>query len=91
MTDLQVPMKIGSCSADLLHLREVCGFGAIRRRKTADRRKRGLRYMNFIGWGAAATAWGTSRKIPSWEGWREATAVAKRRGGSSVGHKPLQS
>ena len=47
------PMKIGSCSADLPHLREVCGFGAIRRRKTADRRKRGLRYMIFIGCGAA--------------------------------------
>jgi len=47
------PMKIGSCSADLLHLREVCGCWTIRRRKTADRRKRGLRYMIFIGRGAA--------------------------------------
>lgn len=33
------------CSADLLPLREVCGFGPIRRQKTADRKERGLRYM----------------------------------------------
>jgi len=42
-------MKIEFCSADLLLLKAVCGFGPIRRRKTADRRKRGLRYMIFIG------------------------------------------
>jgi len=30
------------------------------------------------------------RKSPPWEGWRKATAVAKRRGGSSVGHNPPQ-
>jgi len=46
------PMQTGSCS-DLLHLREVCGCGTIRRRKTADRRKRGLRYRISIGRGAA--------------------------------------
>jgi hypothetical protein len=36
---------MSSCSADFLFFKQVCGFGPIRRRKTADRENHGLRYM----------------------------------------------
>ena len=52
--------------------------------------KRGLRTMSSIDRVAVEAARKTSKKIPSREGWREATAVAKRRGGSSVGDNPPQ-
>lgn len=45
-------LRIRSCIADLLLLKEVCGFRPIRRPKAADRRKPGLRYIIFVGRGA---------------------------------------
>ncbi len=48
-------LRIRSRSEDRLLLKEVCGFGPIRRRKAADRRKHGLRYMIFVGRGTHLT------------------------------------
>jgi tetratricopeptide (TPR) repeat protein len=45
-------LKPRSSSADLLLLKEVCGFGPIRKRKAADRRKHGLRYILLVDRGA---------------------------------------